>query len=99
MTSWVERAVPKPKPRPAAERVLVSKATLADDTSIAKVYRLGPHHYEADIYGHSSKLGTVVAKGRAAYGQNNGLHVVLQPDGRLTSWVDDAPNPAPAKAA
>ncbi|MEV5875279.1 hypothetical protein AB0L75_13800 [Streptomyces sp. NPDC052101] len=97
VTSWVERAKPKPapKPQPVAQRILVSVATLADDASTGKVYKLGAHHYEADIYAHGSKIDTLVAKDRAAYGQNNGLHVALQPDGRLSSWVDDAPKPAP----
>ncbi|MEU8691308.1 hypothetical protein [Streptomyces sp. NPDC048665] len=90
VTSWVERAKPKPKPQPVAQRILVSVSTLADDTSTGKVYRLGPHHYEADIYAHGHKLDTLAAKGRAAHGENNGLHVVLKPDGKLVSWVEDA---------
>ncbi|MER6378607.1 hypothetical protein [Streptomyces sp. NPDC001250] len=99
VTSWVERAKPKPKPKPqpVAQRILVSVATLADDVSTGKVYKLGANHYEADIYTHGIKLDTLVAKGRAAYGENNGLHVALKPDGRLTSWVDDAPRPEPKK--
>ncbi|AOR36224.1 hypothetical protein BFF78_38850 [Streptomyces fodineus] len=91
VTSWVERAEPKPKPQPVAKRVLVVTRTLADDASTAKVYKLGPNHYEADIYADGTKLDTLVAKGRSACGQDNGLHVALQPDGQLTSWVDDAP--------
>ncbi|GHE07968.1 hypothetical protein [Streptomyces alanosinicus] len=99
VTSWVERAKPKPqpKPQPVAKRILVSIATLADDVSTGKVYKLGANHYEADIYAHGHKLDTLVAKGRAAYGENNGLHVALKPDGRLTSWVEDAPRPEPKK--
>ncbi|OLZ73581.1 hypothetical protein AV521_05875 [Streptomyces sp. IMTB 2501] len=97
VTSWVERAKPKPKPQPVAKRILVSVATLADDVSTGKVYKLGANHYEADIYAHGTKLDTLVAKGRAAYGENNGLHVALKPDGRLTSWVDDAPRPEPKR--
>ncbi|EST19942.1 hypothetical protein [Streptomyces roseochromogenus] len=99
VTSWVERAKPKPepKPQPVAKRILVSITTLADDVSTGKVYKLGANHYEADIYAHGVKLDTLVAKGHAAYGENNGLHVALKPDGRLTSWVDDAPQPEPKK--
>ncbi|KUN05901.1 hypothetical protein AQI95_13205 [Streptomyces yokosukanensis] len=103
VTSWVERGKPKHKHehkhQPVAKRILVSVTTLADDVSTGKVYKLGAHHYEADIYAHGTKLDTLVAKNRAAYGQNNGLHVALQPDGRLTSWVDDDPRPEPRKTA
>ncbi|KOV64179.1 hypothetical protein [Streptomyces sp. MMG1121] len=105
VTSWVERteSKPKPKPQPVTKRILVSITTLADDVSTGKVYKIGAHHYEADIYAHGSKIDTLVAKDRTAYGENNGLHVALQPDGRLSSWVDapayDAPKPAPTKDA
>ncbi|MCC5478019.1 hypothetical protein [Streptomyces barringtoniae] len=95
VTSWIERA--QPELRPAAERILVSTTTLADDTSTAKVYRLSAHHYEADVYANGTKYGTLVAKDHAARGQNNGLHVLLQPDGRVTSWVDDAPGTSAAE--
>ncbi|MFF4255040.1 hypothetical protein ACFY1L_27910 [Streptomyces sp. NPDC001663] len=91
VTSWVERA----KPKPVVKRVLVSTAPLADGSSTAKLYRISANHYEADIYAHGTKLDTLVANGRAAYGENNGLHVTLQPDGRLSSWVDDTPAPDP----
>ena len=93
VTSWVERA--KPKPKPVVKRVLVSTAPLADGSSTAKLYRISANHYEADIYADGTKLDTLVANGRAAYGENNGLHVTLQPDGRLSSWVDDTPAPDP----
>ncbi len=68
---------------------------LADKVSQAKVYRLTADHYEADVFAGGTKVDTLVAKGRAAYGQNNGLHVALQPDGSLTSWVDETPTPTP----
>ncbi|MEU5540560.1 hypothetical protein [Streptomyces sp. NPDC020362] len=80
----------RPQQKPVAKRVIVSSAQLADHASTAKIYRISTHHYEADVSAGGVKLDTLVANGRAAYGQNNGLHVALQPDGRLTSWVDDA---------
>ncbi|RFU87578.1 hypothetical protein DY218_06390 [Streptomyces triticagri] len=92
VTSWADRAEPKPKPKPVT-RVLVRIDTL-EDGSAAKVYRLGASHFQADIHG-SAKIGTLDADGRAAYGQNNGLHIALQPDGSLTSWNEDAGSPAP----
>ncbi|MFF8357525.1 hypothetical protein ACF063_29200 [Streptomyces chartreusis] len=84
VSSWVERA--EPKPEPAAERVLIGTSTLADGSTTAKIYRLTADHYEADVYAGGKRLDTLVADGRAAYGENNGLHVALHPDGRLASW-------------
>ncbi|WP_030927263.1 hypothetical protein [Streptomyces sp. NRRL S-646] len=52
-------------------------------------------HHEADIYADGTKFDTLVADGLAAYGELNGLHVVLRPDGRLSSWVDRALAPQP----
>ncbi|MEU2955516.1 DNA-directed RNA polymerase I subunit RPA34 [Streptomyces xanthochromogenes] len=68
-------------------RAFVKSVKLADG-SVAKVYKLGQNHYEAEIWANGSKLDTLVAKGASATGQNNGLHVVLNPDGTVTSWVD-----------
>ncbi|MEU9991126.1 hypothetical protein AB0E10_30870 [Streptomyces sp. NPDC048045] len=87
VTSWVEQAKPKPQPKPAVKPVLVASATLADGVSQAKVYRITADHYVADISANGVWLDTLVANGRAAHGQNNGLHLVLQPDGQLSSWV------------
>ncbi|MET9827759.1 hypothetical protein ABZ078_00265 [Streptomyces sp. NPDC006385] len=92
VTSWVGRE--KPKPKPVVKRVLVATPTLADGVTTAKVFRLTAGRYEADVYADGVRLDTLVANGRAAYGQNNGLHVALQPDGQVTSWVDDDPAPA-----
>ncbi|MFF1376102.1 hypothetical protein [Streptomyces sp. NPDC058308] len=98
LTSWMDKAKPKPKPKPKPDpgkRVLVASPKLADG-STAKIYKLSANHYQADIIGAGAKLGSLDANGRAAYGQNNGLHVVLQPDGRLSSWVDKAGQDEPA---
>ena len=88
VSSWVERA--EPKPEPAVERVLIGTSTLADGSTTAKIYRLTADHYEADIYAGGKRLDTLVADGRVAYGGNNGLHVALHPDGRLASWGEEA---------
>lgn len=93
VTSWVERA--KPKPEPVVERVLVATPTLADGVTTAKVYRLAFNHYQADVLVDGVRIDTLVANGRAAYGENNGLHVALKPDGQVTSWVDGTPAPDP----
>ncbi|WP_328429852.1 hypothetical protein [Streptomyces sp. NBC_00443] len=86
VTSWVQQA--KPKPKPVAKRVLVATPTLADGKTEAKLYRLTDYHYEADLYAGTARLDTLVANGHAAHGENNGLHVSLQPDGELRSWPD-----------
>ncbi|MGA4850121.1 hypothetical protein ACOBQB_29205 [Streptomyces sp. G5(2025)] len=99
LKSWVEDA--KPKPTPDDKRVHVRDVKLADG-SLAKVYKLGPHHYQADIIAHGTKLDTLDANGNPARGENNGLHVILNPDGTLKSWVEggtrhgEAAKPKPA---
>ncbi|MFH0522426.1 hypothetical protein ACHBTE_35385 [Streptomyces sp. M41] len=90
VTSWMEEA----KPKPVVERVLVATWTLPDGKTTAKVYRLTSDRYEADIHADGTRLGTLVAAGRRAYGEHNGLHIALGPDGQLTSWVDGRPAPA-----
>ncbi|MFC9812295.1 hypothetical protein ACFVJM_09545 [Streptomyces virginiae] len=94
-------AVPGPPVGPSVDsrvapaRAFVTAVKLADG-SVAKVYRVGKSHFEADIYAAGAKLDTLVSRGSAAaYGQSNGLHVVLQPNGTVTSWLDGAPKPAP----
>ncbi|WP_369269113.1 hypothetical protein AB5J55_02890 [Streptomyces sp. R11] len=87
VTSWVQQA--KPKPKPVAKRVLVAAPTLADGTTKAKLYKLTDNHYEADLYAGTTHLDTLVAHGHAAHGEDNGLHVSLQPDGELRSWLDE----------
>ncbi|MFE6622271.1 hypothetical protein ACFZBP_38325 [Streptomyces sp. NPDC008086] len=88
VTSWVEEA--KPRPEAVVNRVLVGTPTLADGRTTAKLYRLAADHYEADLLADGVRLDTLVADGRAAQGEQNGLRVALQPDGRLTSSVDAA---------
>ncbi|MEV8021733.1 hypothetical protein AB0O76_36470 [Streptomyces sp. NPDC086554] len=85
---------PKPKPQPDGKRVYVRSAKLADG-SLAKIYKLGKNHYQADIYAHGAKLDTLDANGKSATGQNNGLYVVLNPDGTIKSWVEGKTKPTP----
>ncbi|MFI1649289.1 hypothetical protein ACH4XT_20435 [Streptomyces avidinii] len=93
-------AVPERGVLPAAEpnpgvRAYVTPVKLADG-SVAKVYRISSNHFEADILAGSTRLDTLVSKGGAAsYGQSNGLHVVLQPNGTVTSWMDASAKPQP----
>ncbi|MFE2478234.1 hypothetical protein [Streptomyces sp. NPDC059389] len=92
----VDPTVPQVDPTaPPAKRVFVTTVRLADG-SIAKVYKIGDGHFEAVVFSGSVKLDTLVSKGgKPAYGQNNGLHVVLQPNGTVTSWVEGEPTPKP----
>ncbi|WP_374775027.1 hypothetical protein OG756_21065 [Streptomyces sp. NBC_01310] len=84
-------AVPKP-----GVRGYVTAVKLADG-SVAKIYKIDDNHFEADIFAGPTKLDTLVGKGWAAtYGQSNGLHVVLQPNGTVTSWVEGGQEPKPA---
>ncbi|MFB6617977.1 hypothetical protein ACFCV9_27815 [Streptomyces sp. NPDC056367] len=88
----VEKPVEKPK---QSVRAYVTTVKLADG-SIAKVYKISDHHFEADIFSGGTKLDTLVSKnGAATYGRNNGLHVVLQPNGTVTSWVEGGEKPKP----
>ncbi|THA83243.1 hypothetical protein [Streptomyces sp. A0592] len=86
-----------PEHGPAPQvRAFVTAVKLADGC-VAKIYKIGKSHFEADILAGSTKLDTLVSRGGAAsYGQSNGLHVVLQPNGTVTSWLDGAPKPKPA---
>ncbi|MFJ6571843.1 hypothetical protein ACIQNU_31005 [Streptomyces sp. NPDC091292] len=65
--------------------VLVSNPTLADGKTTAKVYEFGPHHYEADIFIGSTKVGVIIANGHDASAQNTFLRVTLHPNGDLSS--------------
>ncbi|WP_030152910.1 hypothetical protein [Streptomyces sp. NRRL S-244] len=92
----VDPTVPQVDPTaPSVERAFVTTVKLADG-SIAKVYKIGNGHFEAEVFSGSTKLDTLVSKGgKPAYGQNNGLHVVLQPNGTVTSWVEGEQKPMP----
>ncbi|KOU30879.1 hypothetical protein ADK52_03775, partial [Streptomyces sp. WM6372] len=92
----VDPTVPQVEPTaPPVERAFVTTVRLADG-SIAKIYKIGNDHFEAVIFSGSTKLDTLVSKGgKPAYGQNNGLHVVLQPNGTVTSWVEGEQKPEP----
>ena len=76
------------------QSVLWRNVDLADG-SLAKVYQDGPGRFSAEIYAGGSLIDTLTTTGQPAYGQNNGLHVTLQPDGTVTSWLETAPKPAP----
>ncbi|MFI5667728.1 hypothetical protein [Streptomyces sp. NPDC051704] len=92
----VDPSVPQVDPTaPPVKRAFVTTVRLADG-SIAKIYKIGDGHFEAVVFSGSTKLDTLVTKGgKPAYGQNNGLHVVLQPNGTVTSWVEGEPAPKP----
>ncbi|MEU9994437.1 hypothetical protein [Streptomyces sp. NPDC050848] len=79
---------------PPVERAFVKSFKLADG-SVAKVYQTGTDEYVAEIWAGGSLIDTLTTTGSPAYGQNNGLHVVLQPDGSVTSWVEGNPTPKP----
>ncbi|MFJ7592710.1 hypothetical protein ACIQZO_36115 [Streptomyces sp. NPDC097617] len=89
-------AAPEAAVKPAPGVRAYVTAVKPADGSVAKVHRISGNHFEADILAGSTRLDTLVSKGAAAsYGQSNGLHVVLQPNGSITSWMDGAPKPKP----
>ncbi|MFB7788644.1 hypothetical protein ACFC1D_38805 [Streptomyces vinaceus] len=92
----VDPSVPQVDPTaPTAKRAFVTTVKLPDG-SVAKVYKIGANHFEAEVFFGSTKLDTLVSKGgNPAYGQNNGMHVVLQPNGTVTSWVEGEQKPKP----
>ncbi|MEU7698126.1 hypothetical protein [Streptomyces sp. NPDC039028] len=82
---------PAPTPVSSDQSVLWRNVDLADG-SLAKVYQDGPGRFSAG----GSLIDTLVSTdGRPAYGQHNGLHVVLRPDGTVRSWTETAPKPDP----
>ncbi|MFG2641210.1 hypothetical protein ACGFYP_09620 [Streptomyces sp. NPDC048370] len=85
---------PQKQTDPPVERAFIKSFKLADG-SVAKVYQTGTDEYVAEIWAGGSLIDTLTTTGSPAYGQNNGLHVVLQPDGSVTSWVEGNPTPKP----
>ncbi|MFE4311481.1 hypothetical protein [Streptomyces sp. NPDC056891] len=70
---------PDPAPTSGDQSVLWRNVDLADG-SLAKVHQDGPGRFSAEIYAGGSLIDTLTSTdGQPAYGQNNGLHVVLQP--------------------
>ncbi|WP_419996406.1 hypothetical protein [Streptomyces boninensis] len=89
--SWTDGAKPKP-----VKRVYVQSYPLAGGFK-GKVYKVGSN-YEADIMprGTSSAWDTLKTRGgKPAYGEHNGAHFVLNPNGTMKSWVDEDPGPNP----
>ena len=74
----------------------VSSWPLADG-STAQVRQTREGSYSADIVGRDGVLiGSLTSTGgQPGYGENNGLHIVLQPDGTVSSWREDVPAPVP----
>ncbi|MFF9913637.1 hypothetical protein [Streptomyces sp. NPDC013457] len=85
----------QPRTGPPVERAFIQSYRLADG-SVAKVYQTGTDRYSAEIWAGGTLIDTLATTGSPAYGQNNGLHVVLQPDGSVASWTEgDKPAPKP----
>ncbi|MEI5098821.1 hypothetical protein RB200_09320 [Streptomyces sp. PmtG] len=86
---------PKPKPQPSKKRVFVREYTNLGKTGFdAKVYKTKAG-YEADMIAPAPDTGkktvwdTLKQTGaKAAYGQHNGAHFVLNPDGTMKGWVE-----------
>ncbi|THA81067.1 hypothetical protein [Streptomyces sp. A0592] len=75
------------------QRTLVKSLSLADGVSTAKIYRTAQGAYQADILAaDGAKAATLTSSdGVTDVDVSGDLHAALDPAGRLTSWVGDAP--------
>ncbi|WP_030688092.1 hypothetical protein [Streptomyces sp. NRRL B-1347] len=86
---------PKPKPQPSKKRTFVREYQNLGKTGFdAKVYKTKAG-YEADMIAPAPDTGKKTVwdtlkqtGGKAAYGQHNGAHFVLNPDGTMKGWVE-----------
>ncbi|MER5257628.1 hypothetical protein [Streptomyces sp. NPDC002855] len=96
---------PEPKPTPDHKRTLVHQYTNLGGTGFdAKVYKTKAG-YEADMIAKAPDTGkkvvwdTIKQSGsKPAYGQHNGAHFVLNPDGTMKGWTEGKktrPQPKP----
>ncbi|MDJ0379326.1 hypothetical protein [Streptomyces sp. G-G2] len=71
----------------APQRILVKSVTLADGVSTAQVYRVAGGAYQADIMRGGAKVSSLSSHdGVQGLGRTDGMHLALQPDGRISSW-------------
>ncbi|MDX6763949.1 MULTISPECIES: hypothetical protein [Streptomyces] len=77
----------------APQRTLVKSLSLADGVSTARIYRTAEGAYQADILAADGARATTLTSrdGVTDVGSSGDLHAALDPEGRLTSWVGDAP--------
>ncbi|MFD3546279.1 hypothetical protein ACFWUW_11815 [Streptomyces sp. NPDC058655] len=75
------------------QRSLVKSLSLADGASTARVYRIAGGAYQADILDADGRTAATLTSrdGIADVGRAGDLHASLDADGRLTSWMGDAP--------
>ncbi|MFD3697726.1 hypothetical protein ACFWUZ_16495 [Streptomyces sp. NPDC058646] len=72
---------------------LVKTLSLADGVSTAKVYRIAAGVHRADILTSDGRTAATLTSrdGVTVFGSAGELNAALDSDGRLTSWVGDAP--------
>ncbi|MFF1380677.1 hypothetical protein [Streptomyces sp. NPDC058308] len=95
VTMQAKPTPPKPQPQPDHKRTLVREYKNLGGTGFdAKVYKV-KGGYEADMIAKAPDSGKKTvwdtlkqAGSKAAYGQHNGAHFVLNPDGTMKGWVD-----------
>lgn len=78
----------------ASPRTLVQTISLADGVSRAKVYRVAKGAFQADVLtADGTRTATLTSSdGMADFGDAGALHLALQADGKLSSWVgEDVP--------
>ncbi|OKI09493.1 hypothetical protein A6A06_02020 [Streptomyces sp. CB02923] len=89
-----EKSTEKPSTEKPSEELIGTQRLSGGFT--AKIYKVGPHHFRADMFAKDPATGKLVAMdtletkdGKPARGQHNGAHFVLRSDGSMTSWVQD----------
>ncbi|WP_328300802.1 hypothetical protein OG389_25670 [Streptomyces sp. NBC_00435] len=84
----------------ARQRTLVKTVSLADGVSTANVYRVAKDAYQAEVLNpDGSQAATLTSRdGSTGLGDSGKLHLALQADGRLSSWVGDAGSGTPGTA-
>ncbi|GGZ57636.1 hypothetical protein [Streptomyces subrutilus] len=82
------------------QRTLVKTLSLADGVSTARIYHLAGTAYQADILDAEGRTAATLTSrdGITGIGGTGELHAALGPEGRLTSWVGDAPAPGAGHA-
>ncbi|WP_030019716.1 hypothetical protein [Streptomyces monomycini] len=71
----------------------VRSVDLSDGVSIAKIYKLGDHHYRAQGFADGTSFGSIEARPDRPYaaGNLNGMYTALDNDGNVVPWIQNGP--------
>ncbi|MEF3114211.1 hypothetical protein [Streptomyces chrestomyceticus] len=67
----------------------VRSVDLSDGVSVAKIYKLGDHHYRAEGFADGASFGSIEARPDRPYaaGNLNGMYTALDNNGNVVSWI------------